>query len=149
MAPKGCPPSGASNCTTARGGLYDSSKSSSWTINKLYQLGVETNLGYGDNSVNGTYGWDVLALPGPSGSVTPSLQHQVVAAITTDAFYIGSLGIASAPVTFDGSDNTTPSFLSSLKTQGVIPSLSYGYTAGASYSKLDLQATLRLDIDYT
>lgn len=132
VAPNGCRPTDVSNCTSARGGLYDSSKSSSWIINKLYQLGTETNLGYGDNSVNGTYGWDVLALPG---LFTVAVQHQVVAEITTDAFYVGSLGISSAPINFDGEDNTTPSFLSSLKTQGAIPSLSYGYTAGASYSK--------------
>ena len=134
MAPGGCPSSGASNCTDARGGTFDATKSSSWFKKDMYHLNEAINLGYGSLDVNGTYGFDTLMLRGTSGVADVSIDQSVVAGIITDRFYVGSLGLAPDVINFPNSGDSSPSLLTSLKTKSMIPSLSYGYTAGASYS---------------
>ena len=136
VEPGGCGPSYPTNCTGARGGAYDSTKSSSWNVNGLYALAVETNLGnpYNSGTQIGDFGYDTIGIPGQNGVANVSLDHQVIAGIKTNNYYLGILGLASQNITFSA-DDTSPSFLASLKSQNLIPSLSFGYTAGASYRK--------------
>ena len=138
VAPTGCGPASPANCTGARGGAYDSTKSSAWNAKGIYSLNAEVNLGnpYSAGNQVGTYGYDTIGVPGQSGVANVSLDHQVVAAIGTNTYYLGNLGLASQNITFgtDSSD-VSPSFLGSLRNENLIPSLSYGYTAGASYRK--------------
>ena len=101
----------------------------------MYQLDAESNLGYTGNAINGTYGFDTIGLPGAPGVATVSADHQVVASVSTDAFFLGSIGVNAATINFTSADDTAPSFLTSLKNQSLIPSRSFGYTAGASYSE--------------
>lgn len=118
------------NCTEARGGVYDGTKSSSWNRKDLYGVGDESNLGYkGD----GTYGYDMIEIQAKGANV--SINHQVIAAIEAKNFYVGNLGLSPYPINFTSSEDSSPSLLASLKNQNLIPSLSYGYTAGASYGK--------------
>ena len=137
MAPDGCTQSDAVNCTAARGGVYDYTKSSTWNIKHLYGLGVESNLGtrYSGNGVSGTYGYDTLGIQGKGANA--SVNHQVIASILTDTYYVGNLGLSPYPIKFPisgaAAPDTSPSLLNSLKNENLIPSLSYGYTAGASY----------------
>jgi hypothetical protein len=63
------------------------------------------------------------------------LEKQVVAGISTTDFYLGMFGLGPRSNNFATSDYPVPSFMQSMKDQKKIPSLSYGYTAGASYSK--------------
>ena len=136
VSSKGCGDADdASNCMDARGGLFDSEKSSSWFRKDIYQLNAAINLGYGTNEQNGTYGFDTMSLPSTSGSSSKKLDHQVIAGIATHKFYLGSIGLAPQTVNFSNSGDSSPSFISSLKEQNLIPSLSYGYNAGAYYSK--------------
>lgn len=123
------------NCTDARGGLFDSSKSSSWFRKDIFRLNEADNLGFGGNEQNGTYGFDVVSIEGPSGSPSISLDRQVVAGITTHKFYLGSIALAPQAVNFSQASDSSPSLISTLKEHRMIPSLSYGYTAGAYYSK--------------
>ena len=105
-------------------------------MNALYGLGDESNLGYQGNEYNGTYGFDTLAIQGKDANV--SMDHQVIAAIEVEKFYVGNLGLSANPINFTtsaGASDSSPSLLQSLKNQNRIPSLSYGYTAGASYRK--------------
>lgn len=138
VAPTGCGSTSPVNCTGARGGAYDSTKSSSWNVNALYALAAETNLGdpySGDNEI-GDYGYDTIGIPGQSGVADISVDHQVIAAITPDTYYLGNLGLSSQNITFSaGASDTSPSLLGSLRNENLIPSLSFGYTAGASYRK--------------
>lgn len=135
----------ATNCTDARGGLFDSSKSSTWFRKDIYQLNEAMNLGYRGNEYNGTYGFDTMALSGPSGSPRISLDHQVIAGLAVSkGFYLGSIGLAPQTVNFSNSGDSSPSFISSLKEQNLIPSLSYGYTAGAFYKNQAGDASLIL-----
>ena len=133
VTPSGCGSGDAPNCIKGRGGFFDASKSTSWFRKDIYQLNEAANLGYGSNLNNGTYGFDTLGFVGAPGVVDITLDHQVVAGISTDSFYLGSLGLAPQPVNFSNTDDSSPSLLSSLKTKGNIPSLSFGYTAGAAY----------------
>ena len=127
------------NCTGARGGAYDSTKSSTWNVNAFYALAAETNLGnpYSANNQIGDYGYDTIGIPGQSGVANVSVDHQVIAAIATNTYYLGNLGLSSQNITFSaGSSDASPSFLGSLRNENLIPSLSFGYTAGASYRKV-------------
>ena len=135
VAPGGCDESDAANCTKTRGGVYDYSRSSSWNEKALYGLGDEANLGYSGDEYNGTYGYDDLEIQGKGANV--SINHQVISAIETKAFFVGNLGLSPYPINFTVGTtvDSSPSLLASLKNENLIPSLSYGYTAGASYRK--------------
>lgn len=127
------PSDGVSNCTQARGGTFDYTQSKTWSQKSVYQLVTEANLGLNQNSDVGSYGFDTVAIALPEhGNV--SLDHQVIAGIATKDFLLGNIGLANRSVIFP--DNTQAnSLISELKSNNLIPSLSYGYTAGASYRK--------------
>lgn len=127
----GCTSDDPSGCANDRGNLYNNSTSSTWEFKGNYALGVELNLPYTENYDNGVYGYETLGT-GYQGSGGPTLDHQVIAAIYTKDFYLGSLGLTPRPVNFTW-DDPTQSFLSTLKDQSKIPSLSFGYNAGAQY----------------
>ncbi|KAK4691133.1 hypothetical protein P7C71_g5803, partial [Lecanoromycetidae sp. Uapishka_2] len=135
VSPDGCGINDAPNCTESRGGAYDDTKSSTWNSKGIFLLGDEINLGYTgpNNIVNGTYGYDTLALQ-RQGVANVSVDHQVLAAIITDDFYVGNLGLSNQAINVSATDSS-PSLLSSLRSQNLIPSASYGYTAGASYQQ--------------
>lgn len=128
----------SSNCTELRGGTFNTSNSPTWAPkNAIYQLGAERNLGIstdlGKDADVGLFGFDTLGLQVPGGN-NISLSQQVVVGINTTHFYRGNLGLAARAIVF-GDTTTSPGFLESLKDSNLIPSLSYGYTAGASYRK--------------
>lgn len=83
--------------------------------------------------MNGTFGYEKLGIQGKGANV--SVDHQVIASIKTNKFFVGSLGLSDQPVTYPDGSETSPSLLTSLKSENLIPSLSYGYTAGAFYRK--------------
>ena len=109
-------------------------ESSTWQDQGIFALGAEINLpDYVSNYDNGDYGLESLGLDVP-GSSGVTLSNQVVAALATKDFYLGSLGVTSRPTNFTGFNDPHTSFLSSLKEQNHIPSLTFGYTAGNQYS---------------
>ena len=55
--------------------------------------------------------------------------------IGTKNFMFGILGLGPGTTNFDDFNDPQPSFMWTLKNQSLIPSLSYGYYAGASYDK--------------
>lgn len=107
--------------------------SSTWSLKDLYGLGYESNLGYQGTEYNGTYGYDTLGIQGKGANV--SVDHQVIAAIENKKFFVGNLGLSPYQINFTSSTDSSPSLLASLKNKNLIPGLSYGYTAGASYRK--------------
>lgn len=132
----GCIESNTSKCAKARGNLYYQDHSTTWDDLGVYSLGAESNLGYNNNADNGDYGFDTIAL-GYNGSGGISLDHQVIAGIATGDFPLGFLGLAPWPVNLSLTASTlsSPSYISNLKNQSKIPSLSFGYSAGAPYRK--------------
>ena len=127
-------------CAQSRGELFNASLSSTWSSFGNYSLGLETNLGY-DGSAN--YGLDTVALGFSNDTGGASLRSQVVASLETHLFYTGLFGLGNQPTNFTASQDsnnltdTIPytSFLTTMKNQSLIPSLSWAYTAGAAYSE--------------
>ena len=145
VVPQGCPSSEPFNCAQKRGGLFHYNQSSTWvqnnvTSNGTFHLALEENLGY---TGNGLYGSDTIAL-GWQGSNGPSLDQQIVAGIATPDFYYGVFGLDPRPTNFTDFNNPVPSYLSNLRKQGLIPSLSWGYTAGNQYRENKVLGSLTL-----
>jgi hypothetical protein len=144
IRPEGCDQAnpGLAGCDNSRGLLFDPKKSTSWTTEHLDNGGLfELNTyyeGFLNLTGNAYYGFESLTL-GVPGSDLPSLDHQVVAGIATNHYWLGSLGLSPIPFNFSSLNDSTsvrdpqPSFLSDLKNYSMIPSLSWAYTAGASY----------------
>ncbi|TVY73139.1 hypothetical protein LSUE1_G008117 [Lachnellula suecica] len=136
VLPEGCLATDPSDCPNSRGRLFQTNLSSSyyvpsWIRNNnstkgIFSIGIDTNLGL---SGDGAYGYDNVSY----GVGTPSLSDQLVGGISTKDFFLGLLGVNPSATTFSENRNPVPSYLTSLKTQNLIPSLSYGYTAGNQY----------------
>lgn len=145
VVPQGCPSSEPTDCAKLRGGVYNYNQSSTWvrnnvTSNGTFTLGLEENLGY---TGNGLFGFDTVAL-GWQGSNGPSLDQQIVAGIATPDFYLGTFGLDPRPTNFTNFNNPVPSYMSNLKKQNMIPSLSWGYTAGNQYRENKVLGSLTL-----
>ncbi|KAI1631153.1 aspartic peptidase domain-containing protein [Biscogniauxia mediterranea] len=118
----------SSLCTTARGGTCDSSASQSWSSLGPWQLG----LGYLDNGGNGDYAMETVAAQDSTRQGQVSFGKQVVAGINDTSYYTGFLGLGITPGKFQNVVVQSP--ISTLvEHSGIIPSHSYGYTAGAYY----------------
>lgn len=63
----------------------------------------------------------------------PTLQKQVIGGVVNPRIWLGRLGLDVKPSNFSEFDNPQRSLIPTLKEEGYIPSLSYGYTAGAYY----------------
>ncbi|KAL8910918.1 MAG: hypothetical protein Q9171_003823 [Xanthocarpia ochracea] len=120
------------NCSDSRGGTFDFLESSSWENKSFYALGAEANLGYSREYNRGFYAKELVQLTNPEGANT-TVNHSVVAGIITPNFYLGVLGLAARPVVWEDQSDSSDSLITILKKQNLIPNLSYGYTAGASY----------------
>lgn len=137
--PEGCLSSDPTDCGNIRGAEpfkgepskgFKINESSTWVANGQYNLLSEENLNY---LGNGKYGFDTVEL-GVQGSNELSLTGQVVAGIATKDFYLGIFGLGPKPANFTDSD-PKPSYMKTLVDKRLIPSLSFGYTAGAPYRK--------------
>ena len=89
------------------------------------------------------WGNDTLGL-GIQGSGGPTLQNQIIAAYATEDFYLGIFGLNPSSTNFSQTDQGRPSYLTTLKNQSLIPSLSFGYTAGNQYRLKQVFGSLTL-----
>lgn len=140
VSPQGCLPGeyGAIpglTCAQSRGDLFDTSKSSSWEGVGNYTMGLERNLGYNDTAA---FGLETVALGLTNSTDRSPLKSQVVAAFDTDDYYMGLFGLGQQPTHFSNFTTSYSTTLTTLKSQQLIPSLTWGYTAGAYYRKLCL-----------
>ncbi|KAK5725348.1 hypothetical protein LTR15_003533 [Elasticomyces elasticus] len=134
-------------CASARGGVFTRNLSTSWSTQRLPNGGLAqlNTLEEGFLGVNATgaayYGFDTVKL-GISGQNLPVLQNQLIAGIATDNYFVGSLGLS--PVSFNISDlnNPLPSVLGILRNESIVPSSSWGYTAGSAYSEPQVYGSL-------
>lgn len=112
-------------CRTERGGLFLPNESSTWVEVGRYEMGYNLQLGHAGVA---DYGYDSIDIDEES-----RVADQVVGIISTVKWYIGSLGLGVSGTNF--TDTAKMPFLNSLvHNQSLIPSHSYGYTAGAYYS---------------
>lgn len=109
--------------------------SSTWQDQGLYELGAHKNLpDYDQYYQSGDYGLDTMGvgLPVSNDYDEPGV---TVAAIASGDFYLGLLGVNRSPLNF--SDFVPhPGYVPALRDSGKIPSLSFGYTAGAPYREI-------------
>ena len=135
VSPQGCSPgmngtSASSPCSQSRGGLFDSTQSSSWQTIGDYLLDLELNLGYNDSAV---YGLDTVALGFANSIGGPTLDSQVISALATDDYYLGVFGLGNQGTNISNFTDPHSSFLTAMRNKSLIPSLSWAYTAGAPY----------------
>ena len=159
IAPQGCPtpvnqtvPSPANetvlDCPSLRGGIFHSNASKTWIRQGEHALGIEENLSPSFH-VAGYYGLDTVSLGSDNSTKAPSLDSQIVAGVIANIHYTGMFGLRFSPTNLSRSasesdlSDSHPSYLTSLKTKNMIPSLSWAYTAGASYRKSDFRHCYR------
>ena len=131
-APSGTRPGGAFNAFAASG--YQSNVTSTWQERPGFEIQDESYLNVTSSA---QYGVDVVGL-GPEASAGLTLSSSLIAVVPTEPFYLGSLGLKPARTTVVNQSKAyvaTATLMTQLKDQNLIPSLSYGYTAGAIYSK--------------
>lgn len=129
-----------SDCENSRGFLYNTTTSHLWHQKGFYQLWIEKNLGLVGN---GLYGFDSVGL-GNAGSEGPYVANSTVGTLVTPNFWLGHIGVHPKPTNFSAFEDPVPSYLSDLFAQKNIPSLSFGYTAGAQYHDQTILGSLTL-----
>lgn len=112
-------------CASSRGALFDYTKSSTWQAEGFFELGADVRLG---GSAYAQYGLDNLTF-GTTGVILPSA---IVGSLNTTEYWLGYFGLGNVPGNFT---NVTPlaAIAGLFDMEGVIPSQSYGFTAGAKY----------------
>ena len=114
----------AYRCMDKRGGLFNLTQSTTWQREGLYLLGLDNQLGFNGS---GDYGLDTLTF----GTSEVSLQKSIIGSINTTEYITGFLGLGIVPGNFSSGQFKSP--LDSLVEENLVPSHSYGYTAGAIY----------------
>ncbi|MCJ1379438.1 hypothetical protein MMC17_002539 [Xylographa soralifera] len=143
VVPGGCQPDDPQTCPSDRGNIFHFNSSTTWDFKGNYTLSLETKLGLDSNFDVASYGLDDLGLGWQGGSL-PTLHNQTIAGTTATDFWVGLFGISPYPTNltdFNPSDSI-PTYLQTLKTTNVIPSLSWGYTGGAQYRLKQALASL-------
>ncbi|KAH6659567.1 aspartic peptidase domain-containing protein [Truncatella angustata] len=115
-------------CTAARGNVFNISQSSSWSSLGAWELG----LNYLDQVANGDYAVDAVTVYNGLSQNLTSLAKQVVAAINDTDYYTGFFGLGITPGRFKTTVVQSP-IAAMVERDAIIPSHSYGYTAGAYY----------------
>lgn len=140
IAPEGCnQPTDPPNCANLRGAeIFDSSqntgfqvtKSTDWSAIGQYDVDLEDAL---NMTGQGLFGYDQVALGSAQDSNAISMDHQVVAAVADMDYFMGVLPLGTAQSSFSSLSEPEESLMWNLRNSSWIPSLSYGYTAGAKY----------------
>lgn len=127
-------------CFDSRGRTFNVSTSTTWDQNGFFQLWTEKNLGL---TGNGFYGWDKVGL-GLKGEEGPTLPNTTVGTLISPNFWLGHFGVNPKPTNFSAFVDPSPSYMSMLFNQSLLPSLSFGYTAGKRYHDPPLLSSLTL-----
>jgi hypothetical protein len=112
-------------------------ESSTWTKNlanlssNIYPISVAEELGYNGRA---SVGFDDVTLGWP-GSGGPTIKNQTVAGFIYGEFRLGFFGLTPRAANFTSFDDPIPSYIQNLVNQSIIPSATWGYTAGNQYSK--------------
>ncbi|KAG8624898.1 hypothetical protein KVT40_006649 [Elsinoe batatas] len=137
--PEGCA-ANDETCIDRRGGVFNMNNSKTWDEVGLYSLAMQQNLGLGGNAY---FGYDVVGLGG-AGEEGPQLENSTVGDLAVYDFYMGILGLNPKPTNWTSFSNGAPSMMTQFKQKGIIPSVSFGYTAGAPYRFTRVPASLTL-----
>lgn len=138
--------SNLTNCATLRGGTFNPATDKvTWQPQTASDgspyfalpFASEQPLGIFNNSnsspIGAVAGFDNVVIEWDATNGSATLQNQVVAAYEDTRPFLGFLGLNAIPTHLFNATTSEPSPLQSLKTNGVIPSLYWGYTGGAYY----------------
>lgn len=122
-------------CGSSRGFLFNTSQSSTWFQIGYYDLQapITSNV-----DAIGLFGLERVGFGLPNGEEGPTLSNTTVGTIgtysslATPEFWLGRIGLQSRQNVFP-SQPSRPSYITGLFDMQVIPSKSFGYTAGAKY----------------
>ena len=120
------------DCFDRRGGTFNDTDSKTWDRLGFYKLWTEKSMGLDGN---GLYGYDTVGIGYP-GEKGPTLKNVTVGALKTTNFWLGHFGLHPKPTNFSAFGEPSPSYMTYLFEKNMIPSISFGYTAGARYRKL-------------
>jgi len=128
-----------SNCAEGRGlATYNSAipdglvEGKSWKLVGTYELKLPE--WWFNKTLTGKYGTDNVGL-GQSSAQSLILTDQYVVQNLDLELYMGLFGLAYGDVATSNSGSSKPPFLTNFFASNQIPSKSFGYTAGAKYSK--------------
>lgn len=144
VAPQGCPDVPVNGTCDARGWTFNYTVSSTWDDIGYYSLWTEQNLGYDGDAA---YGYDTVGLGG-EGEGGPTLKNTTVGAFAVEDFYFGHFGVNPKSTNFTSFNDPSPSYMTTLREQNMIPSVSFGYTAGAQYRTADRVDILRYSLTF-
>ncbi len=139
IIPEGCPPGLMRDCEASRGWLFDKNNSKTWSEKGKYVLDQEPSL---LTASSGDFGFDSLGV-NAQGQGGPTLDHQLIGGVAGNAFYLGLFGLNPRATNYTFND-PIPSLITNLKNNGSIPSLAFGYTAGARYRLKQVTGSLTL-----
>ena len=126
-------------CSAVEGNTFNQSESSTWEDHLSYPLVDVGNPSVISPSDSGDFGLDTFVL-GSQGAQLPniSLPGQLMSIITSPNLDVGVWGIAPSSTELGqaAGNQSFPSILSTLKNGSHVPSLSWGYTAGAYHRNL-------------
>lgn len=115
--------------------MFEPSASDEWSPIGTWQLG----LNYPGYEANGEYGQDKVGAHSDVTNGEFSMDGVLVSALNTTDYFNGYFGLGLATGSFNDVD-ANPPLRQAVEEFGRIPSYTYGYTAGASYSKPRLSA---------
>ena len=127
------------NCQESRGAeIFNSAQnigfqtnlSTSWSEIGQYDIDLEEALNV---TVGGLFGYDKVSLGPAAVSTSLSLDRQVVAGVADQGYYMGVLPLGTTDSSFSNLGSSIDSLLYQLRNTTKIPSLSFAYTAGATY----------------
>ncbi|KAI6748605.1 hypothetical protein HG530_015378 [Fusarium avenaceum] len=136
VGPGGCLPK-EPHCIAARGGVFNPQESSDWSPLGIWQLGLNY-LGYGGN---GDYGRDHISMQSPLSDTPYTMDDVLIATINTTSYLHGLFGLGITQGNFNGTVADSP-LTQAVAQYGLIPSYSFGYTAGAYYRNTPVSLTL-------
>ncbi|KAK6001440.1 hypothetical protein QM012_002771 [Aureobasidium pullulans] len=138
VAPEGCSAySNYNDCVNSRGQVFNLSQSSNWSYVGLFEFGIEQDLNLVGNAY---YGYDSIIL---DDSNRTTVDGATVGAFAVSDFWLGSLGLNPKPTNWSDTSHGV-SLMTKLKGQDAIPSISFGYTAGAPYRFSGVEGSLTL-----
>lgn len=91
----------------------------------------------------GFFGNDTLGLGAKSSNGT-TLEKQVIGGLGDQRYYLGMLGVNPKSTKVSAGDSGQSSYITSLKAQSIIPSVSFGFTAGAAYREFHPDITTKV-----
>ncbi|WPH01500.1 Hypothetical protein R9X50_00434600 [Acrodontium crateriforme] len=118
---------------------FQDNQSSSWILIGPFTVdSQEASMGYGANAL---YGFDTVTIGNDSNSL--SQNHSVIGSVPDLDFWQGVFGLGAKSINFTNFNEPLAGFMRNLVNNKKIPSVSFGYTAGASYRNKS-QASLTL-----